>query len=84
MVFHFLKCTHAHRHTQDACNETADLLVLRHSDAGLTSHLALPGVETLRCHIWQKLQGFTFLHGVHESDQALSDPTEIWAEACSQ
>lgn len=70
MVFHFLKCMHtrAQLHTQDACKETADLLVLRHSDAGLTSHLQLLGVETLRCHILQKLQGFTFLSSVHKTD----------------
>lgn len=40
------KHTHTQRHTEDAYNETADLLVLCHSDAGLTSHLALLGVET--------------------------------------
>lgn len=39
-----------HTRTQDACNETTDLLVLRHSDAGPTSHLALQGAEALRCH----------------------------------
>lgn len=60
MVFHFLKCMRAQTHTQDACNQTADLLVLRHSDAGLTSHLALLGAETLRCHIQQKLPRLYF------------------------
>lgn len=52
--------TRAHRHTQDACNQTADLLVLRHSDAGLTSHLALLGAETLRCQHTAKIARLYF------------------------